>query len=58
MAEDRKSRTFTKKGPGGKTLTREVSTVSDEVAANFDGFFEQAGTKSASSSTSSSSSKP
>lgn len=52
-AKDNKPRTFTKKGPDGATLTRVVSTVSDEVAANYDGYFEQSGSK-ASSTTSSS----
>lgn len=49
---DTKPRTFVKTGPGGKTLTREVTGPQSEVQALFDGYHEQ---KAKSSSTSSAS---
>lgn len=50
---DSKPRIFTKKGPEGQTLNREVTGPSSEVEALFDGFREKP--SSAKSSTTSSS---
>jgi len=51
--KDYPQRTFVKKQPDGTELTRVVTGPSTEVAARYDGFVEQASTKTSSGSTSS-----